>query len=91
MSKLDKEESTQKLVQILDMMPTLNIKLNQYQKNIIASNHNLLCLGRSGTGKTTTSILRLFAQEVLYAILKKHQENLEREKRAKALEEAKMQ
>lgn len=72
-------------------MPTLNIKLNQYQKNIIASNHNLLCLGRSGTGKTTTSILRLFAQEVLYAILKKHQENLEREKRAKALEEAKMQ
>lgn len=28
--KLDKAESTQKLVQILDMMPTLNIKLNQY-------------------------------------------------------------
>lgn len=84
--KLDKVQHTNKLTQILDMMPTLNIKLNQHQKNVVASNHNLLCLGRSGTGKTTTSVLRLFAQEILYAILKKHQEQ---KRKAQVLEEAK--
>ena len=52
-------------------MPTLQIKLSDVQKKVVASNQNLLCLGRSGTGKTTTSVLRLFAQEVLYSILKK--------------------
>ena len=88
-SKLDKEENTQKLAQILDMMPTLNIKLNQHQKSVVASNNNLLCLGRSGTGKTTTSVLRLFAQEILYAILKKHKERAEQRKKEKAREEAK--
>lgn len=52
-------------------MPTLSIKLSKHQQNVVASNQNMLCLGRSGTGKTTTSVLRLFAQEILYTVLKK--------------------
>ena len=38
---------------------------------VVKSNQNLLCLGRSGTGKTTTSVLRLFAQEVVYLLITK--------------------
>jgi ABC-type taurine transport system ATPase subunit len=71
---MDKENTSKKLVQILDLMPTLQIKLSEVQKKVVASNQNLLCLGRSGTGKTTTSVLRLFAQEILYSILKKTQD-----------------
>lgn len=71
LNQMDKENTSKKLVQILDLMPTLQIKLSDVQKKVVASNQNLLCLGRSGTGKTTTSVLRLFAQEVLYSILKK--------------------
>ena len=33
---------------------------------MISTPHNLLCLGRSGTGKTTSSALRLFATEAFY-------------------------
>jgi hypothetical protein len=73
LNQMDKEQTSKKLVQILDLMPTLQIKLSPIQQKVVASNQNLLCLGRSGTGKTTTSVLRLFAQEVLYSILKKHE------------------
>jgi hypothetical protein len=73
---MDKENTSKKLVQILDLMPTLQIKLSEVQKKVVASNQNLLCLGRSGTGKTTTSVLRLFAQEILYSILKKTQDKV---------------
>lgn len=45
----------------------------------------MLCLGRSGTGKTTTSVLRLFAQEILYTVLRKQQD------KPKAIEEEKKQ
>ena len=33
---------------------------------MISSPENLLCLGRSGTGKTTSSALRLFATDAYY-------------------------
>jgi ABC-type taurine transport system ATPase subunit len=55
-------------------MPTLAIKLSKQQKTVVASAENMLCLGRSGTGKTTTSVLRLFAQEILFMVLKKQQD-----------------
>jgi hypothetical protein len=74
LNQMDKENTSKKLVEILDLMPTLQIKLSEVQKKVVASNQNLLCLGRSGTGKTTTSVLRLFAQEILYSILKKTQD-----------------
>jgi hypothetical protein len=69
------------------MMPTLHIKLSALQMSVVTSNHNLLCLGRSGTGKTTTSVLRLFAQEVLYTILKKQDEKKQRDMTEKKREE----
>ncbi|CDW72543.1 lupus brain antigen [Stylonychia lemnae] len=92
MDELDNKKTTKKLVQILDLMPTLDIKLSKLQKNIVSSNQNLLCLGRSGTGKTTTSVLRLFAQEVLFCVLKKHHEKQikkkdQEEKRKLAIEQ----
>jgi len=58
---MDQENTSKKLVQILEIMPTLHIKLSHLQKTVVASSQNMLCLGRSGTGKTTTSVLRLFA------------------------------
>lgn len=87
LNQMDKENTSKKLVQILDLMPTLQIKLSEVQKKVVASNQNLLCLGRSGTGKTTTSVLRLFAQEILYSILKKTQDKGALKAPAKALEE----
>jgi hypothetical protein len=33
---------------------------------MISTPQNILCLGRSGTGKTTSSALRLFATEAFY-------------------------
>ena len=33
---------------------------------MISTPENLLCLGRSGTGKTTSSALRLFASDAFY-------------------------
>lgn len=37
------------------------------------SQSNLFILGRSGTGKTTTTVLRFFCQETLYRVLRKQQ------------------
>ena len=84
---MDSQKQTKKLVDIINMLPTLNINLSEYQKKVVSSNQNLLCLGRSGTGKTTTSVLRLFAQEILYITLKKHQLKLieKQQKKEKAL------
>jgi len=42
------------------------------QQAVVSSGKELLCLGRSGTGKTTCSILRLFSQEIMFITLKKH-------------------
>ena len=33
---------------------------------MISTPENLLCLGRSGTGKTTSSALRLFASDAFF-------------------------
>ena len=37
----------------------------------MVSTKDLLCLGRSGTGKTTSSVLRLFSQEIMFLSLRK--------------------
>lgn len=47
-------------------MPNFHIKLTEEEKNVIGEANNVLVLGRSGTGKTTCAVLRLFASEVLY-------------------------
>jgi hypothetical protein len=63
----------EKLLSIIDQIPNLDIKLSTLQQAVVSSSENLLCLGRSGTGKTTSSVLRLFAQELMYMSLKKAQ------------------
>jgi hypothetical protein len=47
------------------------MKLSPLQEAVVESNDNILCLGRSGTGKTTSSVLRLFSQEMMYILLRK--------------------
>jgi hypothetical protein len=53
----------------------LNIKLSARQELVVKSQENLLCLGRSGTGKTTSSVLRLFSQEIMFILLRKAAKN----------------
>jgi len=71
--QLSSEKNVDKLLTIIDQIPDLDIKLSTLQQAVITSRENLLCLGRSGTGKTTSSVLRLFAQEIMYMSLKKAQ------------------
>ena len=35
---------------------------------LVTTSGNILCIGRSGTGKTTSAVLRLFALEILFKI-----------------------
>lgn len=39
---------------------------------MISTPNNLLCLGRSGTGKTTSSALRLFSTDAFYKYIEEH-------------------
>ncbi len=69
--KLSSEQNVEKLLSIIEQIPNLDIKLSALQQAVVSSSENLLCLGRSGTGKTTSSVLRLFAQELMYMSFKK--------------------
>lgn len=55
-----------KLVELLETIPNFKIKLTDEEKSVVGSNGNVLALGRSGTGKTTCAILRLFSMELLF-------------------------
>lgn len=59
------------MLQILEQIPNLDLQLNALQKAVVVSTKDLLCLGRSGTGKTTSSVLRLFSQEIMFLSLRK--------------------
>jgi transcriptional regulator with GAF, ATPase, and Fis domain len=61
------------LLDIIRTVPTLSIDLNEDQMKVIVSKSNVLCLGRSGTGKTTICVLRFFTQELHYKALIKEQ------------------
>lgn len=39
---------------------------------------NMFILGRSGTGKTTTTVLRFFCQETLFTAIRKQQRMMNR-------------
>lgn len=60
------------------MLPTLQSSLNVNQQKIMSAKNNLFILGRSGTGKTTTTVLRFFCQETLYCAFRKQQRLLSR-------------
>lgn len=49
-------------------IPNFNLKLTEQEQLLVSTAGNILCLGRSGTGKTTSAVLRLFALEILFKI-----------------------
>ena len=51
---------------MIKAIPEIKFKLTPEQELMISAPQNLLCLGRSGTGKTTSSALRLFATDAYY-------------------------
>lgn len=38
---------------------------------LIKTEGNIICIGRSGTGKTTSAVLRIFATEIMFKIRQK--------------------
>lgn len=61
-------ESAKQLVELLEKIPNFKIRMTQEEKNVVGQNGNVLALGRSGTGKTTCALLRLFASEILFKL-----------------------
>ncbi|CAD8167125.1 unnamed protein product [Paramecium pentaurelia] len=60
--------SAAKLVELLQKVPNFKIKLTEEEQEVVGSDGNVMVIGRSGTGKTTCSILRLFAMETLFKL-----------------------
>lgn len=58
--------SASRLVELLQKMPNLNLKLTEEEMDVIGEPGNVMVIGRSGTGKTTCALLRLFAMEILF-------------------------
>ena len=54
-------ESAKSLVELLTKIPNFRVKLKKKKKNVIGENGNVMVIGRSGTGKTTCAVLRLFS------------------------------
>lgn len=73
MISLARFERSQRLSKVLQMLPIVEMKLNSNQQKILNSPENLFILGRSGTGKTTTTILRFFCQEAMYLAMRKQE------------------
>lgn len=60
--------SAKRLVQLLQNIPNFKISLTEEESDVIGQSGNVMVIGRSGTGKTTCAILRLFSIEMLYKI-----------------------
>ena len=66
LDQVSEEEGTQELLRFIKSIPKIKFKLTGEQDLMISTPENLLCLGRSGTGKTTSSALRLFASDAFF-------------------------
>ena len=64
--KLASKEAGSNFVRILSNIPNFRIKLTEEQSDAVSKEGNVVILGRSGTGKTTCSVLRMFAAELLF-------------------------
>lgn len=64
--KLTSKEAGNNFVKLLTSIPNFKIKLTEQQKEAVSQTGNVVILGRSGTGKTTCSILRMFAAELFF-------------------------
>jgi hypothetical protein len=60
------EKGAEQLLKLIKSIPEIKFKLTSDQEVMIKAPENLLCLGRSGTGKTTSSALRLFSTDLYY-------------------------
>ncbi|OMJ66529.1 hypothetical protein SteCoe_36591 [Stentor coeruleus] len=65
-NKLGNSASCTEFISFLKKIPDFRIKLTEEQEKLIGSPGNVLAIGRSGTGKTTCSILRLLSTEILF-------------------------
>jgi len=59
-------KNASQIVEFLKKIPNFRIKLTPEQNAVVGQGENVVALGRSGTGKTTCAILRLFAMEILF-------------------------
>jgi len=70
---LSEENSCKDFVRLLKTLPNMALRLTEEELELISTPGNVLVIGRSGTGKTTCSLLRMFSAEILfrYKMLKK--------------------
>lgn len=61
-------EQSAKLVPFLEKIPNFAYHLSSQEREIIELKGNIIIIGRSGTGKTTCALLRLFSLETLLKI-----------------------
>eukprot|EP00742_Colponemidia_sp_Colp-10_P005402 GILJ01005771.1.p1 GENE.GILJ01005771.1~~GILJ01005771.1.p1 ORF type:complete len:2593 (-),score=466.03 GILJ01005771.1:108-7886(-) len=67
LQRLQTSEASAILVNMLTRLPSLSIQLSDQEMQVVTRENNVLALGRSGTGKTTCAVLRMFSRERLFA------------------------
>ncbi|CAD8105849.1 unnamed protein product [Paramecium sonneborni] len=69
--KYSQQPSPYQLLKIIQNIPNFKFNLTNEQQDIISFNGDGLVIGRSGTGKTTCALLRLFTTDILFKIRSK--------------------
>lgn len=72
LAQLADAESCKGFIRLLETIPNFRIRLTDQERELIGTPGSVLAIGRSGTGKTTCALLRLFASEVLYKYRSQH-------------------
>ncbi|CAG9327064.1 unnamed protein product [Blepharisma stoltei] len=65
-SQLASQESCSQFIKMMEKLTSFKFRLSDEEKAIISESSNQLAIGRSGTGKTTSLILRMFAAEMVF-------------------------
>lgn len=86
LSSLTDKNSCRGFIELLKTLPRFSLKLTEEELDLIGTPGNVLALGRSGTGKTTCAILRLFGCEVIF----RYQCHKEKQKRGLLVSETKL-
>ncbi|CAD8087088.1 unnamed protein product [Paramecium sonneborni] len=71
-------ENCYQLSKILEMvyhLSELSMKITNQELKVIDTNQNALVIGRSGTGKTTCTILKILTQQLLFLISQQNNKN----------------
>jgi DNA helicase IV len=55
-------------LKLIDKIPNFKVNLTEEQAKVISHNGDALVIGRSGTGKTTCALLRLFSTDILFKL-----------------------